>query len=85
MVSDSRAEGWAQVGLADHGSGGEINGDQDAVEEESRLHAAQVPQVRAWLMNYRRSKAALEAICELNQRLLRPEGPAPVARRPARD
>jgi hypothetical protein len=49
------------------------------------LHAAQVPQVRAWLMNYRRSKAALEAICELNQRLLRSEGPAPVARRPARD
>src|SRR5215217_872000 len=30
MVSDSKAEGWAQVGLADHGSGGEINGDQDA-------------------------------------------------------
>jgi len=49
------------------------------------LRAEQVPQVRAWLANYRKSKAALEPICELNRRLLRPEAPAPDARRTARD
>jgi len=49
------------------------------------LRAEQVPQVRAWLVNYRKSKAALEQICELNQRLLRPEAPAPDGRRVARD
>jgi hypothetical protein len=49
------------------------------------LRAEQVPQVRAWLANYRKSKAALEQICELNQQLLRPEAPAPVRRRAARD
>jgi hypothetical protein len=49
------------------------------------LRAEQVPQVRAWLANYRKSKAALEQICELNQQLLRPESPAPVRRRAARD
>jgi uncharacterized protein DUF6788 len=48
------------------------------------LRAEQVPQVRAWLANYRKSKAALEKICELNQRLLRPESPGPGARRAAR-
>jgi len=48
------------------------------------LRAEQVPQVRAWLANYRKSKASLEQICELNQRLLRPEAPAPAARRAAR-
>lgn len=46
------------------------------------LRAEQVPQVRTWLANYRKSKAALEKICELNQRLLRS---APGARRAARD
>ena len=49
------------------------------------LRAEQVPQVRAWLANYRKSRAALEQICELNQRLLRPEAPAPARRRAARD
>jgi len=49
------------------------------------LRTEQVPQVRAWLANYRKSKAALEKICELNQRLLRPEAPAPDGRRVARD
>ena len=32
-----------------------------------------VPQVRRWLANYQRLKASLEAICELNHELLRPE------------
>jgi hypothetical protein len=45
------------------------------------LRAEQVPQVRAWLANYRKSKAALEKICELNQRLLRPQTAGPSARK----
>lgn len=49
------------------------------------LRAEQVPQVRSWLANYRKSKVALEKICELNQQLLRPDTPRPRARRPARD
>jgi len=40
------------------------------------LRAEQVPQVRAWLDNYQQLKATMEAVCELNQRLLRPEAPA---------
>jgi hypothetical protein len=39
------------------------------------LRAEQVPQIRAWLANYRQSKAALEQICELNRRRLRARGP----------
>ena len=49
------------------------------------LRAEQVSQVRAWVANYRKSRTALEQICELNQRLLRPEAPAPARRRAARD
>jgi len=49
------------------------------------LRVEQVPQVRAWLANYRKSKAALEKICELNQQLLRPEPPRAGARRTGRD
>ena len=32
-----------------------------------------VPEVRRWLDNYRELKAAIEAICELNHHLLRPD------------
>jgi hypothetical protein len=32
-----------------------------------------VAEVRRWLQNYQDLKAAIEAICELNQHLLRPE------------
>jgi hypothetical protein len=49
------------------------------------LRPDQVPQVRSWLANYRKSKAALEKICELNQRLLRPDSARPGARKTARD
>jgi len=49
------------------------------------LRAEQVPQVRAWLANYRKSKTALEKLCELNQQLLRPESPRPDARKTTRD
>lgn len=37
------------------------------------LRAEQREQVERWLSNYQDMKAKLEAICELNQRLLRPE------------
>ena len=48
------------------------------------LRAEQVPQVRAWLANYQQLKATMEEVCELNQRLLRPEAPDPTPRRSAR-
>ena len=37
------------------------------------LSAEQKPMVQQWLRNYRKLKATLERICELNQQLLRPE------------
>jgi hypothetical protein len=37
------------------------------------LRPEQKPMVQQWLLNYRRLKAALERICELNHELLRPE------------
>ena len=39
-----------------------------------------VAEVRRWLSNYRRLKEAIEAICELNHDLLRPERTASKAR-----
>ena len=37
------------------------------------LSAEHKPMVQQWLRNYRKLKATLERICELNQLLLRPE------------
>jgi hypothetical protein len=37
------------------------------------LRPEQKPMVQQWLGNYRKLKATLERICELNHRLLRPE------------
>jgi hypothetical protein len=37
------------------------------------LSAQQKPLVQQWLRNYRKLKATLERICELNHKLLRPE------------
>ena len=37
------------------------------------LRPEQVEEVRRWLGNYHKLKAAIEAICELNHELLRPE------------
>ena len=37
------------------------------------LSAHRKPIVQQWLRNYRKLKATLERICELNQQLLRPE------------
>jgi hypothetical protein len=44
------------------------------------LRREQVPQVRRWLNNYRKLKEKLEAICELNHHLLRPDSEAPESR-----
>ena len=40
-----------------------------------------VPEVRRWLRNYQELKTAIEAICELNHHLLRPDEAAPKRRR----
>jgi hypothetical protein len=45
----------------------------------------QVAQVRRWLGNYQELKRAVEAICELNHHLLRPDGAARKPRRKPRD
>jgi hypothetical protein len=44
-----------------------------------------VAQVRQWLSNYQDLKAAIEAVCELNHDLLRPERAAPKTRRKQHD
>jgi hypothetical protein len=40
-----------------------------------------VPEVRRWLRNYQELKTAIEAICELNHHLLRPDEAARKRRR----
>ncbi len=46
------------------------------------LRRERVAEVRRWLANYQKLKAALEAICELNHDLLRPDDePSPRRRR----
>jgi uncharacterized protein DUF6788 len=44
-----------------------------------------VAEVRRWLDNYQRLKEAIEAICELNHDLLRPEGAVARGGRKRRD
>ena len=44
-----------------------------------------VAEVRRWLSNYQELKEAIEAICELNHDLLRPDGAAPRGGRKKRD
>jgi hypothetical protein len=45
------------------------------------LRKEQVPEVKRWLANYQKLKAAIEKICELNQQLLRAEPDEPSSRR----
>src|SRR5262252_361936 len=45
------------------------------------LRTEQVDEVRRWLGNYHKLKEAIEAICELNHALLRPERETPRPRR----
>jgi Family of unknown function (DUF6788) len=49
------------------------------------LRREQVCEVRRWLGNYQKLKEALEAICEVNHALLRPDGAAPRRGRKNRD
>ena len=49
------------------------------------LRSEMVPGVRRWLANYQRLKEAIEAICELNHDLLRPDTSGSRARRKRRD
>ena len=44
-----------------------------------------VAEVRRWLNNYQELKAAIEAICELNHELLRPERAASKTREETHD
>jgi hypothetical protein len=44
-----------------------------------------VAEVRRWLANYQRLKGAIEAICELNHDLLRPDSDSRKPRRKKRD
>jgi hypothetical protein len=49
------------------------------------LRGEQVPQVRQWLNNYQELKGTIEAICELNHILLRPDTSVRKARSKSRD
>jgi len=49
------------------------------------LRSEMVPVVRRWLANYQKLKEAIEAICELNHELLRPDETAARARSKRRD
>jgi hypothetical protein len=50
-----------------------------------RTRQFSVGEVRRWLDNYQKLKAAIEAICEFNHNLLRPERSASKARRSQHD
>jgi hypothetical protein len=49
------------------------------------LRREMVPVVRCWLDNYQELKGAIEAICELNHEVLRPDRAAARSRRKRRD
>ena len=49
------------------------------------LRREMVPVVRRWLANYQRLKEAIEAICEINHDLLRPDASGSTPRRNRRD
>jgi hypothetical protein len=49
------------------------------------LRGEQVEAVRRWLGNYHKLKEAIDAICELNHTLLRPQDAAPRRAREDRD
>jgi hypothetical protein len=49
------------------------------------IHSEQAPQVRQWLTNYQKLKSTIEAICELNHVLLRPDSSVLKTRSVSRD
>lgn len=61
----ARGEGHPQTVLTISYAGGRTR--------QFSIHSEQVPQVRQWLSNYQKLKEAVEAVCELNHVLLRPD------------
>jgi hypothetical protein len=53
--------------------------------QQISVRRERVAEVRRWLDNYRRLKEEIEAICELNQDLLRPDPAVPRPGRKRRD
>ena len=49
------------------------------------IRSEQIPQVRQWLSNYQKLKQTIEAICELNHVLLRPDASVRKTRSMPRD
>jgi hypothetical protein len=49
------------------------------------VHRERVEEVRRWLANYQERKEPIQAICELNHVLLRPERAAPRPRKKQHD
>ena len=49
------------------------------------IHSDEIPQVRQWLGNYQKLKETIEAICELNHVLLRPDSSVRKTRSAPRD
>ncbi|MBV8136668.1 MAG: hypothetical protein JO121_13715 [Deltaproteobacteria bacterium] len=62
----ARGEGHRQTVLTISYAGGRTR--------QFSIPSGQVAQVRRWLGNYQKLKAKIEAVCELNHILLRPEG-----------
>ena len=60
-------------------------GYRGGVTRQISLRKELVPQARRWLKNYQKLKATLEQVCDLNQRLLRPDAAEPRSRRRSRD
>ena len=61
----SRGEGHPQTILTISYPGGRTR--------QFSLRSEQVPQVRQWLNNYHKLRETIEAVCELNHILLRPD------------
>lgn len=73
----ARGEGHPQTVLTISYPGGRT--------QQFSIHREQVPQVRHWLSNYQKLKQTVEAICELNHVLLRPDSSVRKTRSVPRD
>jgi len=73
----ARGEGHPQTVLTISYPGGRT--------QQFSIHSEQVPQVRKWLSNYQKLKQTIEAICELNHVLLRPDSSVRKTRSGPRD
>jgi hypothetical protein len=73
----ARGEGHPQTVLTISYPGGRT--------QQFSIHSEQVPQVRQWLDNYQKLKTTMEAICEFNHVLLRPDSFARKTRSVPRD